>query len=220
VFSSEILISEGYNSGIEIPKTEYSPFKEAIVGTKTVINETEVLSKDKEETGLKQDTSLEIASIKKLDSEEKINTDGIKNKSESEKIIKNKIVRKKKNKEDKVMDVEEGDVEENKVLKNIISTRKVNNNINYKVQILAGHRIISNKQVSNQYKYNGEYSLETHNGWIKYTVGSNSKYSNARDSRNDLKNYNFPGPFVTAYNYGERISVQEALILTSQNWVP
>ena len=104
--------------------------------------------------------------------------------------------------------------------KNIISTKKVNNNVEYKVQILAGHRIISEKQVSNQFNYNGEYALETHDGWIKYTVGSNSRYSGARDSRNELKIYNFPGPFVTAYNYGERISVQEALILTSQNWVP
>ena len=96
----------------------------------------------------------------------------------------------------------------------------MNTNINYKVQIIAGHRIISNKQISNNYNYNGEYSLESHNGWIKYTVGSNSKYSNARDSRNELNNYDFPGPFVTAYNYGERISVQEALILTNQSWMP
>ncbi|CAI8173708.1 MAG: Uncharacterised protein [Crocinitomicaceae bacterium] len=115
---------------------------------------------------------------------------------------------------------EEVKVKKEEVIKNIISTKKVNNNVDYKVQILAGHRIISDKQVSNQFNYNGEYALETHNGWIKYTVGTNSKYSDARDSRNELKNYNFPGPFVTAYNYGERISVQEALILTSQNWVP
>ena len=118
-------------------------------------------------------------------------------------------------KENEVVEVKKEDV-----IKNIISTKKMNNNVDYKVQILAGHRIISDKQVANQFNYNGEYALETHNGWIKYTVGTNSKYSDARDSRNELKNYNFPGPFVTAYNYGERISVQEALILTSQNWVP
>jgi hypothetical protein len=112
------------------------------------------------------------------------------------------------------------EVKKEEVIKNIISTKKVNNNVDYKVQILAGHRIISDKQVYNQYNYNGEYAIETHNGWIKYTVGTNSKYSDARDSRNELKSFNFPGPFVTAYNYGERISVQEALILTSQNWIP
>ena len=51
-------------------------------------------------------------------------------------------------------------------------------------------------------------------------VGNHSEYKKARDSRNELKNHEFPGPFVSAYNYGERISVQEALILSKQNWIP
>lgn len=175
VFSSEDLIMKGYNSGIEIPKTEYEPFKEE----------------------MKEDTSLELVS-KNL--KENIVTlkdnDEIINKTNLPKVI------------------------DDKGLKNIISPKKANISIDYRVQILAGHRIISNKKLSNLYNYKGEYSLESHNGWIKYTVGSNSKYIKARDSRNELNNYDFPGPFVTAYNYGERISVQEALILTSQNWVP
>ena len=57
-------------------------------------------------------------------------------------------------------------------------------------------------------------------GWIKYTVGNHSEYKKARDSRNELNNHEFPGPFVSAYNYGERISVQEALILSKQSWIP
>ena len=61
------------------------------------------------------------------------------------------------------------------------------------------------------------YSIESHKGWIKYTVGDNSEYSKARNDRNELDKYNFPGPFVTAYNYGNRVTVQEALILTNQN---
>ena len=193
VFSSENLIMEGYNSGIEIPKTEYDPFKEkiAIIETDSVKINTKYQEKSK------QDTSIELASTKL---EENIitykDTDEIINKTNAPKAIVEKAV------------------------ENIITRRKVNNSIDYKVQILAGHRIISNKKVSNLYNYKGEYSLETHNGWIKYTVSSNSEYNKARDTRNELNNYNFPGPFVTAYNYGERISVQEALILTSQNWVP
>jgi len=192
VFSSEDLIMKGYNSGIVIPKTEYDPFKEEI--TKM---EKDSIKIDTTYQESKEDTSLELVS-KNL--EENIVTyksnDEIINKSNLPKVI------------------------DDKGLKNIISAKKVNNRIDYKVQILAGHRIISNKKVSNLYNYKGEYSLESHNGWIKYTVGSNSKYSKARDLRNELNNYDFPGPFVTAYNYGERISVQEALILTSQNWVP
>jgi len=227
VFSSEKLISEGYNSGIDIPETEYVPFKEIISNTETDSIEADITVQEDS----KQDTLIELASnneeniVNSKDTEEVINEtisqvvldstiDSFKNVIEEGKVNKEVI------KEIAIEEVEVIKVKKEEVIKNIISTKKVNNNVDYKVQILAGHRIISVKQVSNQFNYNGEYALETHNGWIKYTVGTNSKYSDARDSRNELKNYNFPGPFVTAYNYGERISVQEALILTSQNWVP
>jgi hypothetical protein len=220
VFSSEKLISEGYNSGIKIPVTEYIPFKE-------ITENTEIDTIDAENTvqeDIKQDTSLELSSNNELKTEENLvvskDTEVLVNETiaqididSSVEVFKNEKTEVKENKEEIVE-------KKNEVVKNIISTKKVNNNVDYKVQILAGHRIISDRQVSNQFNYSGEYALETHNGWIKYTVGTNSKYSDARDSRNELKKYNFPGPFVTAYNYGERISVQEALILTSQNWVP
>ena len=213
VFSSEKLISEGYNSGIKIPETKYIPYIEITENTETdTIDEEITVQED-----IKQDALLELATNNELNNEEDLVT------SKETEIEKKKEIKKKKKKEkEKVVKKEDEVVElkKNEVAKNIISTKKVNNNVDYKVQILAGHRIISEKQVSNQFNYNGEYALETHDGWIKYTVGSNSMYSDARDSRNELKIYNFPGPFVTAYNYGERISVQEALILTSQNWVP
>ena len=234
VFSSEKLISEGYNSGIDIPETEYVLYKEIISNTETDFIEADITL----EEDTKQDTLLELASnneeniVNSKDTEEVINEtiskvvldstiDSFKNVIEEGKV--NKEVIKEIAIEDEEVKVKKEEVvkaKKEEFIKNIISTKKVNNNVDYKVQILAGHRIISDKQVSNQFNYNGEYALETHNGWIKYTVGTNSKYSDARDSRNKLKNYNFPGPFVTAYNYGARISVQEALILTSQNWVP
>ena len=196
LFSSENLIMEGYNSGIEIPKTEYKPFKEEIANMKTALDKIDTTIQEE----INQGNSLESTSIDYLSSEE-----NIVNHKDTDEIINN---------------TNSPQVTDDRDLKNIISAKKLNTSINYKVQIIAGHRIISNKQISNNYNYNGEYSLESHNGWIKYTVGSNSKYSNARDSRNELNNYDFPGPFVTAYNYGERISVQEALILTSQSWMP
>lgn len=211
VFSSEKLISEGYNSGIKIPETKYIPYKEITENTATdSIDIENTVQED-----IKQDTLLEFASNNESNTEEDLVTS-------KETQIEKKKEKKNKKKKERVVKTEDELVElkKNEVVKNIISTKKVNNNVDYKVQILAGHRIISEKQISNQFNYSGEYALETHNGWIKYTVGSNSRYSDARDSRNELKIYNFPGPFVTAYNYGERISVQEALILTSQNWVP
>ena len=220
VFSSEKLISEGYNSGIKIPVTEYIPFKEITENTETnTIDAENTVQED-----IKQDTSLELSNNNELNNEENLvvskDTEVLVNETIAQIDI-DSSVDGFKNEKTEVKENKEEIVEKKiEVVKNIISIKKVNNNVDYKVQILAGHRIISEKQVSNQFNYNGEYALETHDGWIKYTIGSNSRYSDARDSRNELKIYNFPGPFVTAYNYGERISVQEALILTSQNWVP
>lgn len=218
VFSSEKLISEGYNNGIEIPETEYVPFKEIIANTETDSIKTDIIVQE----DIKQDSLLELASNNEENMVIPKDTEEVINETISQIVLDSTIDSFKNEIEIEEEDVKEEvvEVKREEIIKNIISTKKVNNNVDYKVQILAGHRIISDKQVSNQFNYSGEYALETHNGWIKYTVGTNSKYSNARDSRNELKNYSFPGPFVTAYNYGERISVQEALILTSQNWVP
>ena len=170
VFSSEKLISEGYNSGIKIPVTEYIPFKEITENTETnTIDAENTVQED-----IKQDTSLELSSNNELNTEENLVV------SKETEIEKKK--EKKKNKERVVKKEDEVvELKKNEAVKNIISTKKANNNVDYKVQILAGHRIISEKQVSNQFNYNGDYALETHDGWIKYTVGSNSRYSDARD---------------------------------------
>ena len=50
--------------------------------------------------------------------------------------------------------------------------------------------------------------------------GRFDQYKEARNKRNDLNSNEFPGPFVTAYNFGKRITVQEALIISKQNWIP
>ena len=62
--------------------------------------------------------------------------------------------------------------------------------------------------------------IDNHEGWIKYLVNGYSEYRKARDRREDVTaGYEFPGPFVAAYNNGERISVQEALMISNQQWV-
>lgn len=91
----------------------------------------------------------------------------------------------------------------------------------YKVQIIAGHTVVNQAYILKTYKFSGKYNTENHQGWVKYTTGSYPVYNQARDQRESLvaAQHDFPGPFVTAYNSGERITVQEALMITNQKWV-
>jgi len=93
--------------------------------------------------------------------------------------------------------------------------------IAYKVQISAAHREVGKPYFVQRHRFNGDFNIEHHQGWIKYTTGRFSQYGEARDQRIAFiaAGHDFPGPFVTAYNNGERITVQEALMLSSQKWV-
>ena len=110
--------------------------------------------------------------------------------------------------------------EEKSIISNIVNSQKIKTNIDYRVQILASHRIATKNYVKNKYHFSENFDLENHDGWIKYTTGRFDQYKNARNKRNDLNSNEFPGPFVTAYNFGQRITVQEALIISKQNWIP
>jgi len=93
--------------------------------------------------------------------------------------------------------------------------------VTYKVQITAAHREVGREYFAQRHNYTGEFGIERHEGWIKYTTGRFPRYNEARDQRQAYisAGHNFPGPFVTAYNNGERITVQEALMLSNQKWV-
>lgn len=91
--------------------------------------------------------------------------------------------------------------------------------VTYKVQIAAGHNVVDAAYFKNRHKFESPFNIENHETWIKYTTGSYNIYKDARDKRNNVRdNYNFDGPFVTAYNDGERITVQEALMISRQKW--
>ena len=72
-----------------------------------------------------------------------------------------------------------------------------------------------------QYNFTRPLIIEEHEEWIKYITGSFGEYKSARDARVDIKeSHDLPGPFVTAYSGNRRITVQEALLTTQQNWIP
>ncbi|MEQ9188693.1 MAG: hypothetical protein RLP15_13240 [Cryomorphaceae bacterium] len=90
----------------------------------------------------------------------------------------------------------------------------------YKVQIVAGHKVVDADFIRKTYKFEEGFVIDNHEGWVKYITGQFDVYRQARDKRESLvaAQHNFPGPFVTAYNSGERITVQEALMITNQQW--
>jgi hypothetical protein len=92
--------------------------------------------------------------------------------------------------------------------------------ITYKVQIAAGHKVVEESFLRKTYKFDEQYIIENHEGWVKYITGQFNVYKQARDKREALvaAKHEFPGPFVTAYNDGERITVQEALMISNQQW--
>ncbi|MEZ4756748.1 MAG: hypothetical protein R2817_07970 [Flavobacteriales bacterium] len=91
----------------------------------------------------------------------------------------------------------------------------------FKVQITAAHREVGKAYFMARHRYSGDFQIERHQGWIKYVTGRYGSYQEARDQRTGFVSagHDFPGPFVTAYNNGERITVQEALMITKQQWV-
>ena len=60
--------------------------------------------------------------------------------------------------------------------------------------------------------------LEMHEGWHKFTFGNFPNYALAKEKRNEKSNLSTQ-PFVTSYNNGNRITVQEGLMISNQTWL-
>lgn len=103
---------------------------------------------------------------------------------------------------------------------NIVNIPEPETGVFYRVQIAAGKNNLKTDLFSKLYGFSEGYKLENMDGLFKYTTGYFQVYKSARDGRERItaKYDKFKGPFVTAYNDGERISVQEALMITSQKW--
>ena len=111
------------------------------------------------------------------------------------------------------------EVEEVEEVEEIVSIPEPQSDIIYKVQVAAGHNSVSDDYFYKKFKLSEEIGLENHQGWIKYTFGDYKVYKDCRDRRNRVWNENsITDAFVTAYNSGTRITVQEALMITNQKW--
>jgi hypothetical protein len=93
--------------------------------------------------------------------------------------------------------------------------------IRYGVQIAAGHKRVNIPLTFKNYRLTYDVKREEHEGWYKYIIGTFGKYRDARDCRVHLSNTTaIKDAFVTAYNNGKRITVQEALMALNEKWIP
>lgn len=106
------------------------------------------------------------------------------------------------------------------IKKEITSMPAPETSVSYKVQIAAGKKEVSQDYFVKRHGIQESVSIDYHNSWYKYMIGSYEVYKEARDKRNEIwaADNKIKDAFVTAYNSGERISVQEALMITQQKW--
>ncbi len=108
-------------------------------------------------------------------------------------------------------------VKENKSTPVVTSIPSAEKGVTYKIQVGAGHQTVSSNYFASKFNISDAVSTESHDGWIKYLVGKYTEYKQARDKRENVRN-NVKNAFVTAYNQGKRITVQEALMISNQKW--
>lgn len=95
---------------------------------------------------------------------------------------------------------------------------KKEGNVSYVVQIGAFRNAIQPDVLSKKFNISETIKSEMADGYSKFMVGSYGEYKQARDHRENIKQKGCNSAFVAAYNGPKRITVQEALMISSQKW--
>lgn len=93
--------------------------------------------------------------------------------------------------------------------------------ISFEVQVAATKKAVVTDYFKEKLNFRLPTTEEESEDWWKYSTGNHEEYAEARAMRNQIReNHQFLGPFVIARRNGRRISVQEALTTTGQQWAP
>jgi cell division septation protein DedD len=95
---------------------------------------------------------------------------------------------------------------------------KKQGNVIYSVQVGAFKNAIQSEVLSKKFNISETIKSEMAEGFNKFMVGDFSEYKQARSHREIVKQKGCNSAFVVAYNGAKRITVQEALMITSQKW--
>lgn len=99
-----------------------------------------------------------------------------------------------------------------------VAAAKKEGNVAYMVQIGAFRNSIGSDVLSRKFNISETVKSEMAEGFHKFMVGNFGEYKQARDHRENVKQKGCNSAFVVAYNGAKRITVQEALMITSQKW--
>jgi hypothetical protein len=100
----------------------------------------------------------------------------------------------------------------------VITTSSKTGTISYHVQVGAFLNKVNPQAVAKQYSILEKVNTDMHEGFTKCLVGNFPEYKLARDKRENIKLKGVSDAFVAAYNAGKRITVQEALMISNQQW--
>ncbi|MDF2447562.1 MAG: hypothetical protein K0R26_66 [Bacteroidota bacterium] len=98
------------------------------------------------------------------------------------------------------------------------SVARKEGNVKYQVQVGAFRNAIQSDVLAKKFNISEDIKSEMAEGFNKFMVGSFEQYKQARTHRETVKQKGCSSAFVVAYNGAKRITVQEALMITSQKW--